>query len=83
MDPEFLNGTAQTQLLSVIERIERLNEDAAAVAADLKEVFSEAKGNGFDVKIIRVVVKLRAQDRAKRQEEAAILDLYMSAIGET
>lgn len=79
---DVLNGTAQTQLRTVIERIERLNEDAADVAADLKEVFAEAGGNGFDVKIIRKVVRLRKQDRAKRQEEEAIMDLYLSAIGE-
>jgi uncharacterized protein (UPF0335 family) len=79
---EVLNGTAQTQLKTVIERIERLEEDKAAVMADLKEVYAEAKGNGFDVKIIRKVVRIRKQDRAKRQEEEAILDLYLSAIGE-
>jgi uncharacterized protein (UPF0335 family) len=80
---DVLNGTAQTQLRTVIERIERLEEDKAAIMADLKEVYAEAKGNGFDVKIIRKVVRIRKQDRAKRQEEEAILDLYMSAIGET
>lgn len=79
---DVLNGTAQTQLKTVIERLERLEEDKAAVMADLKEVYGEAKGNGFDVKIIRKVVRLRKQDRAKRQEEEAILDLYMTAIGE-
>lgn len=80
---EVLNGPAAGQLVSVIERIERLEEDKAAIMADLKEVYSEAKGSGFDVKIIRKVVAIRRQDRAKRQEEAAILDLYLSAIGET
>ena len=79
---DVLNGTAQTQLKTVIERIERLEEDKAAVMADLKEVFAEAKGNGFDVKILRKVIRIRKQDRAKRQEEEAILDLYLSAIGE-
>ena len=80
------SDSAQTvaagQLRSFIERIERLEEDKAAVMADLKEVFAEAKGNGFDVKIINKVVRIRKQDRAKRQEEEAILDLYLSAIGE-
>lgn len=79
---DVLNGTAQTQLKTVIERIERLEEDKAAVMADLKEVFAEAKGNGFDVKSIRKVVAIRKQDRAKRQEEEAILDLYLAAVGE-
>jgi uncharacterized protein (UPF0335 family) len=78
---DVLNATAQGQLKSIIERIERLEEDKAAVMADLKEVFSEAKGNGFDVKILRKVVRLRKQDKAKRDEEEALVDLYLSAIG--
>jgi uncharacterized protein (UPF0335 family) len=79
---DVLNTTAQSQLKSIIERIERLEEDKAAVANDLKEVFAEAKGNGFDTKTLRKVVRYRKQDRAKRQEEEAIFDLYLSAIGE-
>lgn len=79
---DVLNGTAQSQLKTIIERIERLEEDKAAVMADLKEVFAEAKGNGFDVKILRKVIRLRKQDTAKRQEEEALLELYLSAIGE-
>lgn len=78
---DFLNTTAQTRLKTIIERIERLEEDKAAVAADIKEVFAEAKGEGFDVKILRKVVRLRKQDQAKRLEEEALLDLYLSAIG--
>ncbi len=79
---DVLSGQAQGQLKSIIERIERLEEDKAAVATDLKEVYAEAKGNGFDAKIIRKVVRLRKQDRAQRMEEEALLDLYLSAIGE-
>jgi uncharacterized protein (UPF0335 family) len=78
---DSLGATAQTKLKSVIERIERLEEDKAAVAADLKEVYAEAKGEGFDTKILRKVVRLRKQDSAKRQEEEALIDLYISAIG--
>jgi uncharacterized protein (UPF0335 family) len=78
---EVLNATAQTRLKTIIERIERLEDDKAAVANDIKEVFAEAKGEGFDVKILRKVVRLRKQDKAKRLEEEAILDLYLSAIG--
>jgi uncharacterized protein (UPF0335 family) len=78
---DVLNSTAQTQLKSIIERIERLEEDKAAVMGDLKEVYLEAKGNGFDVKILRKVVRLLKQDKAKRQEEDALLDLYLAAIG--
>ena len=79
---DVLNASAQGQLRTIIERIERLEEDKAAVMADLKEVYGEAKGNGFDVKILRKVIRIRKQDRAKRQEEEALLDLYLSAIGE-
>ena len=79
---DVLNSTAQGQLKSIIERIERLEVEKAEVAEQIKEVFAEAKGNGFDVKILRKVVRLRKQDRAKRQEDDAILDLYLSALGE-
>lgn len=79
---DVLNSAAQGQLKSIIERIERLETEKAEVAEQIKEVFAEAKGNGFDVKILRKVVRLRKQDRAKRQEEDAILDLYLAALGE-
>ena len=80
--PDVLNATAQGQLKSIIERIERLEVEKGEIAEQIKEVKAEAKGNGFDVKIINTVVRIRKQDRAKRQEEEAILDLYLSAIGE-
>ena len=80
--PDVLTSAAQGRLRTVIERLERLEEDKAAVMADMKEVFAEAKGEGYDVKILRKVVRIRKQDKAKRQEEEAILDLYLSAIGE-
>ena len=72
---------AKDQLKSVIERVERLEEEKEALAADIREVYSEAKANGFDTKIIRQVVRLRKLDRADRQEQEAILDLYLSALG--
>ncbi len=78
---EVLNGSAQGQLKSVIERIERLEEDKKSVMEDLKSVYAEAKGNGFDTKVIRKIIRLRKQDTAQRQEEDALLDLYLSAIG--
>ena len=80
--PDILNATAQGQLKSIIERIERLEVEKTEIAEQIKEVYAEAKGNGFDVKILRKVIRIRKQDRAKRQEEDAILDLYLSAIGE-
>nr|6OZZ_A Chain A, UPF0335 protein CC_3319 [Caulobacter vibrioides CB15]6OZZ_B Chain B, UPF0335 protein CC_3319 [Caulobacter vibrioides CB15]6OZZ_C Chain C, UPF0335 protein CC_3319 [Caulobacter vibrioides CB15]6OZZ_D Chain D, UPF0335 protein CC_3319 [Caulobacter vibrioides CB15]6OZZ_E Chain E, UPF0335 protein CC_3319 [Caulobacter vibrioides CB15]6OZZ_F Chain F, UPF0335 protein CC_3319 [Caulobacter vibrioides CB15] len=77
-----LNSTAQGQLKSIIERVERLEVEKAEIMEQIKEVYAEAKGNGFDVKVLKKVVRIRKQDRAKRQEEDAILDLYLSAIGE-
>jgi len=81
--PSFdtLGATAQGKLKSLVERIERLEEDKAAVANDLKEVYAEAKGEGFDTKIIRKVIRLRKADAAKRQEEEALIELYVTAIG--
>ena len=73
---------AATQLRTIIERIDRLETDKEAVATDMKEVYQEAKGNGFDTKTIRKVVKLLKMDRAKRAEDEALLDLYLSALGE-
>jgi uncharacterized protein (UPF0335 family) len=78
---DVLNSTAQTQLKTIVERIERLEEDKAGLLADLKEVYAEAKGEGFDVKIIRKVIRLRKADTAKRQEEEALIELYITAIG--
>jgi uncharacterized protein (UPF0335 family) len=79
---DVLNATAQGQLKSIIERVERLEVEKAEIMEQIKEVYAEAKGNGFDVKVLKKVVRLRKQDRAARQEEDAILDLYLSAIGE-
>ena len=79
---DSLNQAAQGQLKSIIERIERLEQEKSEIAEQIKEVFLEAKGNGFDVKILRKVVRIRKQDRAKRLEEEAILDLYLAAMGE-
>jgi uncharacterized protein (UPF0335 family) len=79
---DVLTATAQGRLLSIIERLERLDEEKQAIQDDMKEVFSEAKGDGYDVKILRKVLRVRKQDRAKRQEEQAILDLYLNATGD-
>lgn len=80
--PDILTAAAQGRLRSIIERVERLEEDKAAVLEDIKEVFAEAKGEGYDVKVLRKVIARRRQDKAKRQEEDAIMDLYLSALGE-
>ena len=79
---DVLNTTAQGQLKSIIDRVERLEVEKAEIAEQIKEVYLEAKGNGFDVKILRKVVRIRKIDRAKRQEEDAILDLYLTATGD-
>ena len=80
-DVGVFNVAASVKLRSLIERIERLEEDKAAVATDLKEVYAEAKGEGFDTKILRKVIRLRKADAAKRQEEEALIELYIAAIG--
>ena len=74
-------GVAGERLKSFIERIERLEEEKAALAEDIREVYSEAKGNGYDVKIMRQIVRLRKMDTSDRQEQEAILETYMAALG--
>ncbi len=74
-------GVAGDQLKSYLERIERLEEEKAALAVDIREVFAEAKGNGFDVKTMRQVIKLRKMEHAERDEQEHMLELYMRALG--
>jgi len=74
-------GIAADRLKQIVARIERLEEDKKAIADDIKEVYAEAKGAGFDTKILRQVVRLRKLDQAEWQEQDALLDLYLSAIG--
>ena len=69
------------RLRSFIERIERLEEEKAALAADVREVYAEAKSTGFDVKIMRQVIRLRKMDRNDREEQEHLLDLYKQALG--
>jgi len=69
------------QLRGIIERIERLEEEKKEVAEQIKEVYAEAKGNGFDPKILRMVVRLRKKTADERSEAEAMLDLYMQALG--
>ena len=68
-------------LKAFIERIERLEEEKKAIADDIKDVYAEAKGTGFDVKVLRKIVSIRRQDTDKRREEEEILDLYLAALG--
>lgn len=69
------------QLRAFVERIERLEEDKQAIADDIKDVFAEAKGTGFDTKALRTIIRERKKDAHERQEEEAILDLYKNALG--
>ena len=81
---EIATGTDEVNsghLRAFIERIERLEEEKKALSDDIKDVYGEAKGNGFDIKVMRKLVSLRKQDRDKRMEEETILDLYLAALG--
>jgi uncharacterized protein (UPF0335 family) len=74
-------GIAADRLRSLVERIERLEEEKQALAGDIREVFAEAKGSGFDTKIMRQVIKLRKMESDDRQEQETLLDLYKQALG--
>lgn len=76
-----VGGIAGDQLRSIVERIERLEEEKAGIANDVKEVYAEAKGNGFDVKALRQIIRLRKQELAEREEQEMMLDTYMRALG--
>lgn len=76
-----VTGVAADELKAFIERIERLEEEKKSFADDIKEVYLEAKSRGYDVKCVRIIVRKRKQDRAERQEQEAIVDLYSNAIG--
>ncbi len=74
-------GIAAGQLRSIIERIERLEEEKTALSADIREIYAEAKANGFDAKAMRQIVRIRKLEPTERQEQEAIIDLYMHALG--
>lgn len=76
-----VGGIAVDRLRGFIDRIEKLEEEKAAIGADVKEVYAESKALGFDPKIIRKVISIRKSDEAKRQEEQAVLDTYLAALG--
>jgi uncharacterized protein (UPF0335 family) len=76
-----VSGAAASQLKAFVERIERLEEEKKNISEDIKDVYAEAKGTGFDVKALRKIIALRKKDVAERQEEEAILDLYLKALG--
>ena len=72
---------AHGQLRSIVERIERLEEEKATLSGDIKEVYAEAKANGFDTKILRKVISLRKKEAAEREEEQSMLEVYLEALG--
>ena len=76
-----VGGIAAGQLRAFVERIERLEEEKKALSGDIKEVYAEAKGNGFDTKILRKVISVRKLEDAERQEQESLLELYMAALG--
>lgn len=74
-------GVAGEELMQFIQRVERLEEDLSGLKGDVKDVFAEMKGRGYDTKAVRQILRLRKKDHAERQEEDAILGLYMQALG--
>jgi uncharacterized protein (UPF0335 family) len=75
-----IGGISAQRLRSFVERVERLEEEKAALAGDIREVYAEAKGAGFDVKVLRQVVRLRKLDKADRQQQEALLETYLRAL---
>ena len=80
-EQDNVQAVAAGQLKAIIERIERLEEDKKQVSEDIKDVYAEAKGTGFDIKALRSIVRLRKKEASEREEEEAILDLYKAALG--
>lgn len=77
----YVGGVSKDQLKSVIERIEKLEEEKAALAEDIKDVYAEARANGYDIKTLRSVIKIRKMDFEDRQAQEEMLDLYLHALG--
>jgi uncharacterized protein (UPF0335 family) len=75
------SGVAADELRQFIERVERLEEEKAGISSDIKDVYAELKGRGFDAKAVRQIVRIRKLDNSERQEQEAILELYMQALG--
>lgn len=78
---ESMDNSAADQLRSFIERIERLEEEKGNIASDIKDVYSEAKGTGFDTKAMRALIRLRKKEAHEREEEEQLLELYRQAVG--
>lgn len=79
---DAIGGASREKLKQFVQRIERLEEEKASLAADIKEVYAESKSFGFDTKVLRKVISVRKQDRNEREEQEALLDLYLGVVGE-
>lgn len=80
--PQSLTQTAQEKLRQLVARIEKLEEEKKSIADDIKETYAEAKGTGYDTKVLRQVIRFRKQDRQEREEQEQVRDLYLHALGE-
>ena len=80
-EPGVGHNVAKDLIRSVVERVEKLEEEKKAISDDIKDVYTEAKGNGLDVKALRAVVRLRRQDADERAEQEAVLEVYLAALG--
>lgn len=80
--PQSLTQTAQEKLRQLVARIEKLEEEKKSIADDIKETYAEAKGTGYDTKVLRQVIRFRKQDRHEREEQEQVRDLYLHALGE-
>ena len=80
-DESEVGGIAADRLRSIVERIERLEEERKALGSDIKDIFSEAKSAGFDIKVLRQIIRLRKQEPAEVEEQETLLDLYRQALG--
>ena len=81
VNEETVHRFAKDQLKAFIERVERLEEEKKTISDDIRDVYAEAKGNGYDVKALRTIIRLRKQDKDERREQEAILETYMHALG--
>lgn len=80
-EPGVGHNVAKDLIRSVVERVEKLEEEKKAISDDIKDVYTEAKGNGLDVKALRTIVRMRKQDADERANQEAVLEIYMQALG--
>lgn len=81
LDDQATHSFAKDQLKAIVERIDRLEEEKKTISDDIKDVYGEAKGNGYDVKALRTIIRMRKQDANERSEQETILSTYLDALG--